>query len=97
MRLGELANCKKDQDCYILACGPSLNKYDNEETRELLKTKLVFSVKQAYDRFKKETDFHFWNRPFRGRVLCIQARLSVCLSVTKVHILPIKGFLRFFA
>mgnify|MGYP001229638328 CR=1 FL=1 len=61
MDLDGLHNLKKGQDCYILACGPSLNKYDNEETRELLKTKLVFSVKQAYDRFEKETDFHFWN------------------------------------
>ena len=61
MDLDELHNLKKGQDCYILACGSSLNKYDNEETRELLKTKLVFSVKQAYDRFKEETDFHFWN------------------------------------
>ena len=61
MNLKDLYNCKKGEDCYILACGPSLNKYDDEETRELLKTKLVFSVKQAYDRFKQETDFHFWN------------------------------------
>ena len=61
MDLDKLHNLKKGQDCYILACGPSLNKYDNEETRELLKTKLVFSVKQAYDRFKEVTDFHFWN------------------------------------
>lgn len=56
-----LHNSKKDQDCYILACGPSLGKYDNKETRELLKDKVVFSIKQAYEGFKKETDFHFWN------------------------------------
>ena len=61
MDLNKLSNYKKGQDCYILACGPSLNKYDNKETRELLKNKLVFSIKQAYDRFKEETDFHFWN------------------------------------
>jgi hypothetical protein len=61
MDLDKLSNCKEGQDCYILACGPSLNKYDNEETKELLKTKLVFSVKQAYDKFKHQTDFHFWN------------------------------------
>jgi hypothetical protein len=61
MDLSKLSNCKKGQDCYILACGPSLKKYDNEETKELLKTKLVFSVKQAYDKFKHQTDFHFWN------------------------------------
>ena len=61
MDLNELHNSKEGQDCFVLACGPSLNKYDNDETRELLKNKLVFSIKQAYERFKKETDFHFWN------------------------------------
>ena len=61
MNLKDLYNYKKGEDCYILACGPSLNKYDNNQTRELLKDKVVFSIKQAYERFKKETDFHFWN------------------------------------
>ena len=61
MTISELHNYKKGQDCYILGCGPSLDKYDNDETRELLKDKVVFSIKQAYDRFKDETDFHFWN------------------------------------
>ena len=61
MDLNKLSNLKKGQDCYILACGPSLNKHDNKKIRELLKNNLVFSIKQAYDKFKKETDFHFWN------------------------------------
>lgn len=61
MNLKDLYNYKKGEDCYILACGPSLNKYDDNQTRELLKDKVVFSIKQAYERFKKETDFHFWN------------------------------------
>ena len=61
MNLLDLENAKKGQDCYILACGPSLNKHDNQELRDRLKNNLVFSVKQAYDRFKQETDFHFWN------------------------------------
>ena len=61
MDLKDLENCKKGQDCYILACGPSLNKHDNEETRDKLKNNLVFSIKQAYDKFQEETNFHFWN------------------------------------
>ncbi|MAH48853.1 hypothetical protein CMI37_23705 [Candidatus Pacearchaeota archaeon] len=61
MDLDKLFNYKEGQDCYILACGPSLNKHDNKETRELLQNNLVFSIKQAYDKFKEETDFHFWN------------------------------------
>ena len=31
--LRDLENCKKGQDCYILACGSSLNKYDNKERK----------------------------------------------------------------
>jgi hypothetical protein len=61
MTIPELHNYKKGQDCYILACGPSLGKYDNEKTKELLKDKVVFSIKQAYERFRDQTDFHFWN------------------------------------
>ena len=61
MTIKDLHNYKKGEDCYILACGPSLNKYDNKETRDILKDKVVFSVKQAYERFREETDFHFWN------------------------------------
>ena len=61
MDLSTLENSKKGQDCYILACGPSLNKYDKEEFRAKLKSNLVFSIKQAYDKFKEETNFHFWN------------------------------------
>lgn len=61
MNLEELQDSRKGQDCYILACGPSLNKYKDEETRAKLNSNLVFSVKQAYDQFKDETNFHFWN------------------------------------
>jgi hypothetical protein len=61
MNLKELENCKSGKDCYILACGPSLNKYKSEEFKKKLKNNLVFSVKQAYEEFKQETDFHFWN------------------------------------
>ena len=61
MDLKDLENSKVGQDCYILACGPSLNKYDTQEFRNKLRNNLVFSIKQAYDKFKEETDFHFWN------------------------------------
>ena len=61
MDLKGLRNSKSGRDCYILACGPSINKYDDKKLRRKLKDNLVFSVKQAYDRFKQETDFHFWN------------------------------------
>jgi hypothetical protein len=61
MKIESLYNSQQGRDCYILACGPSLSKYDNQEIRSELKTNLVFSIKQAYDKFKEETDFHFWN------------------------------------
>jgi hypothetical protein len=61
MKTEDLHNSKQGQDCYILACGSSLSKYDNQEIRDKLKTSLVFSIKQAYNEFKEETDFHFWN------------------------------------
>lgn len=61
MKIEDLHNSEQGRDCYILACGPSLSKYDNQEIRDRLKTSLVFSIKQAYNEFKEETDFHSWN------------------------------------
>jgi len=67
VNLLDLENAKKGQDCYILACGPSLNKYKkklitSKEFGYELDESLVFAVKQAYDtEFKEYTDFHFWN------------------------------------
>ena len=49
------------ETCYILSCGPSLSDYDPEFLRAALKNKLVFSVKQAYEKFPDITDFHFFN------------------------------------
>ena len=56
-----LKDSYKDQDCYILTCGPSLNEHDEDFLREFFKDKLVLSVKQAYNRYPEVTDFHFFN------------------------------------
>jgi glycosyltransferase involved in cell wall biosynthesis len=51
----------KDQECYILNCGPSLKELDENKLKEFLKDKLVLSVKQAGEVFSDVTDFHFFN------------------------------------
>jgi len=56
-----LRNSYEGETCYILNCGPSLNEIPESELREKLKDKLVFSVKQAYEKFSDITDFHFFN------------------------------------
>lgn len=60
-KLDILHNSYNGEDCYILNCGPSLNEYTKDYLDNLLKDKLVFSVKQAYDRHPQITDFHFFN------------------------------------
>ena len=60
-KLEVLKDSYKDETCYILSCGPSLNEHPDEVLKEKLKGKLVFTVKQAYNRFSDITDFHFFN------------------------------------
>ena len=56
-----LKDSYKDQDCYILTCGPGLKQYTTEFLKEKLKGKLVFAIKQAYNYVPEIVDFHFFN------------------------------------
>ena len=49
------------ETCYLLNCGPSVNDVDPNELSAFLSDKIVFSIKQAYNKFKNVTDFHFYN------------------------------------
>jgi len=60
-KLDFLKDKYKDETCYILSCGPSINENKIEEYREKLDGKLVFAVKQAYDLVPDLVDFHFFN------------------------------------
>ena len=60
-RLEFLKDMYKDETVYIVTCGPSLSKHDVKELKSKLKDKLVFSIKQAYNILKEETDFHLLN------------------------------------
>tara|TARA_B100000282_G_scaffold296866_1_gene280624 strand:+ start:76 stop:1821 length:1746 start_codon:yes stop_codon:yes gene_type:complete len=60
-KINLLKDSYKGKECYILGCGPSINDYDEHKLSKFLENKLVLSVKQAYERFKEVTDFHFFN------------------------------------
>jgi hypothetical protein len=60
-RLALLKDAYKDETCYILNCGPSLNEYNEEFLNEFLKDKLTLAVKQAYHKVPDVVDFHFFN------------------------------------
>ena len=60
-KLDLLKNKYKGEDCYILSCGPSLNNYSEEFLNKALANKLVFAVKQAYNKAPDVVDFHFFN------------------------------------
>lgn len=50
-----------NSDCFLLAPGPSLDHVDDNLLKEKMRDKLVFCVKQAYNRYGDYTDFHFIN------------------------------------
>ena len=60
-RLDLLKNKYDGDTVYIVTCGPSLSTHDEAELKNKLKDKLVFSIKQAYNVVKEETDFHLIN------------------------------------
>ena len=60
-KLALLRNAYPGEDCYILACGPSLNQVPREELQAALGGRLVFAVKQAYEVVKGIADFHLLN------------------------------------
>lgn len=60
-KISYLKDSFKDEDCYILNCGPSLSEQDPEKLKNFLKDKLTFTVKQSFDLYKEISDFHFFN------------------------------------
>lgn len=56
-----LRDSYKNSTVILLASGPSLGHVDEDLLKQKLDGNLVFSVKQAYLNYKRETDFHFLN------------------------------------
>tara|TARA_B110000238_G_C16129409_1_gene440716 strand:- start:46 stop:900 length:855 start_codon:yes stop_codon:yes gene_type:complete len=56
-----LKNSFKNEECYILTAGPSINEIEVEHLRKKLKDKLVISVKQTYNLIPELVDFHIIN------------------------------------
>tara|TARA_R100001594_G_scaffold25879_6_gene50495 strand:- start:1403 stop:3478 length:2076 start_codon:yes stop_codon:yes gene_type:complete len=51
----------KGEKCYVLSCGPTLTEHPEEKIKALCENSLTLSVKQAYNMFEQETDFHVYN------------------------------------
>jgi len=56
-----IENSRTDKELVIIATGPTVNDYTDAEISNFLKDKDVFTIKQAYHKFKNETDMHFFN------------------------------------
>lgn len=51
---------RENQDCYVVACGPSLKNYSKHKLQEFLKDKLVIAIKQGIE-LAPNADFHLVN------------------------------------
>lgn len=60
-RISALKDTYKDEKCYIIGAGPSLNNYSQEYLKEKLKDKLVISLKQSYEILEEIVDIHILN------------------------------------
>jgi hypothetical protein len=61
MHLKQFAGRHQHGDCLILGCGPSLNDFTDDQLKELCQDKVVFSIKQAFNRIPYLTNYHFLN------------------------------------
>lgn len=57
-RVKQLKDFYKGESCYIVACGPSLTRYDGHYLNEKLEDKLVITIKQAFKTLETISDFH---------------------------------------
>jgi hypothetical protein len=62
MNLKIFKNKHKDEDCVILACGPSLKEYDKNIVKNFLKNKKVFCLKETIFEFELECNYFVFNR-----------------------------------
>jgi hypothetical protein len=60
-KLEILHNAYQGEEAFVCTCGPSLKSIDQARLSKCFKGRLVFSVKQAFDFFPEETDFHLVN------------------------------------
>lgn len=51
----------KGEKAYILSCGPTLTDHDPEKIKSILKDNLSVAIKQSYDLFAENMDFHIYN------------------------------------
>ena len=49
------------EEAVIMATGPTISKYSDEQYHDFLKDKNVFAVKQTFHKFPQYTDVHFFN------------------------------------
>jgi len=60
-KLRLLKDSFRGDECYILSCGPTLLDNNQKKLKKLISENVCISIKQAYDLFKQETDFHVYN------------------------------------
>lgn len=80
----------KGEKCYVVSCGPTLLEHDQDSLKELLSNNLTISIKQAFDIFTQESDFHIYNcanlksynymenRPIVVEASSVPSRLGPC-------------------
>jgi hypothetical protein len=50
-----------NETLYVISCGPSLNSIDTGQLARVLNGRLVMTVKQAFNLFPGQSDFHVYN------------------------------------
>mgnify|MGYP003633116157 FL=1 len=57
----KIQNLREHKELVIIATGPTVNDYTEEQYSNFFQDKDVFSIKQAFFKFPQYTDLHFFN------------------------------------
>ena len=57
----DIENIRAEDEVVILASGPTISKYSEEQFSKFFENKDIFSIKQCYSKFPEQTDVHFFN------------------------------------
>lgn len=60
-KLSFLKDLFKGEKSYILSCGPTLTEHPQDKIKNLVSSALTVSIKQSFNLFEEETDFHIYN------------------------------------
>jgi len=91
-KLNVLHRAFAGEKCYLVTCGPSINRIWGERVKQILADNLAVAAKQAYDLAPEVMDFHLLN-PYNYKKYEYPKQKPIILMERREHDLPTPGLI----